>query len=72
MDKVGLYIGVIVFIYWFGFSFNEYVYFYVCVVDGVFEEVEGEGDVDVIFWILLLGVIFYVVIGIDVVIVVLV
>ena len=44
MDKAGLHIGAIAFIHRFGSSLNEHVHFHVCVVDGVFEEVEGEGD----------------------------
>ncbi|HNV60297.1 MAG TPA: transposase [Rhodoferax sp.] len=30
----------------FGSSLNAHVHFHVCVVDGVFEEVAGEGDAD--------------------------
>ena len=35
------------FIHRFGSSLNGHVHFHVCVVDGVFEEVPGEGDTDV-------------------------
>ena len=41
-DKESLHIGAIAFIHRFGSSLNEHVHFHVCVVDGVFEEVEGE------------------------------
>lgn len=34
------------FIHRFGSSLNEHVHFQVCAVDGVFEEVAGEGDAD--------------------------
>ena len=36
----------IAFIHHFGSSINEHVHFHVCVVDGVFEEVPGQGDAD--------------------------
>ena len=45
-DKESLHIGAVAFIHRFGSSLNEHVHFHVCVVDGVFEEVEGEGDAD--------------------------
>jgi len=43
-DKASLHIGAVAFIHRFGSSLNEHVHFHVCVVDGVFEEVAGEGD----------------------------
>ena len=46
-DKANLHIGAVAFIHRFGSSLNEHVHFHVCAVDGVFEEVAGEGgDVD--------------------------
>ena len=45
MDKAGLHIGAIAFIHRFGSSLNE-TSTSTFVVDGVFEEVEGEGDAD--------------------------
>jgi hypothetical protein len=45
-DRAALHIGAIAFIHRFGSSLNEHVHFHVCVVDGVFEEVAGEGDAD--------------------------
>jgi hypothetical protein len=46
-DKAALHIGAVAFIHRFGSSLNEHVHFHVCAVDGVFEEVTGEGgDVD--------------------------
>ena len=47
VDKAALHIGAIAFIHRFGSSLNEHVHFHVCVVDGVFEEVPGDGDVQV-------------------------
>ncbi len=47
VDKAVLHIGAIAFIHRFGSSLNGHVHFHVCVVDGVFEEVAGECDVDV-------------------------
>jgi len=44
VDKVALHIGAVAFIHRFGSSLNEHVHFHVCAVDGVFEEVVGEGD----------------------------
>ena len=41
-----LHIGAVAFIHRFGSSLNEHVHFHVCVVDGVFEAVEGEGSAD--------------------------
>ena len=45
-DKAALHIGAIAFIHRFGSSLNEHVHFHVCAVDGVFEEVAGEGAAD--------------------------
>jgi len=47
VDRAALHIGAVAFIHRFGSSLNGHVHFHVCVVDGVFEEVAGEGDVDV-------------------------
>ena len=44
VDKAALHIGAVAFIHRFGSSLNEHVHFHVCVVDGVFEVVQGEGD----------------------------
>ena len=41
VDKANLHIGAVAFIHRFGSSLNEHVHFHVCVVDGVFEEVQG-------------------------------
>ena len=46
VDKAALHIGAIAFIHRFGSSLNQHVHFHVCVVDGVFEAVAGEGDAD--------------------------
>jgi hypothetical protein len=46
VDKAPLHIGAIAFIHRFGSSLNGHVHFHVCVVDGVFEAVVGDGDVD--------------------------
>ena len=46
VDKAALHIGAIAFIHRFGSSLNGHVHFHVCVVDGVFEEVAGQGDAD--------------------------
>lgn len=46
VEKAALHIGAIAFIHRFGSSLNEYVHFHVCVVDGVFETVAGEGTTD--------------------------
>jgi hypothetical protein len=45
-DKANLHIGAVAFIHRFGSSLNEHVHFHVCAVDGVFEEVAGEGGAD--------------------------
>jgi hypothetical protein len=46
VDKAALHIGAIAFIHRFGSSLNGHVHFHVCAVDGVFEEVAGQGDAD--------------------------
>ena len=46
VDKAALHIGAVAFIHRFGSSLNGHVHFHVCVVDGVFEQVPGEGDAD--------------------------
>jgi hypothetical protein len=46
-DKAALHIGAVAFIHRFGSSLNEHAHFHVCAVDGVFEEVAGDGDADV-------------------------
>ena len=46
VDKAALNIGAVAFIHRFGSSLNEHVHFHVCAVDGVFEEVAGEGGAD--------------------------
>jgi hypothetical protein len=46
VDKAALHIGAVAFIHRFGSSLNGHVHFHVCAVDGVFEEVAGQGDVD--------------------------
>lgn len=63
MDKATLHIGAVAFIHRFGSSLNEHVHFHVCVVDGVFEEVAGEGDADV--QAISPGVIYHPATGID-------
>jgi hypothetical protein len=45
VDTAALHIGAVAFIHRFGSSLNEHVHFHVCVVDGVFEEVAGNTDV---------------------------
>ena len=42
-NKSALHIGAVAFIHRFGSSLNEHVHFHVCVVDGVFEEVQRDG-----------------------------
>ena len=44
MDRAALQIGALAFIHRFGSSLNGHVHFPVCVVDGVFGEVAGEGE----------------------------
>jgi hypothetical protein len=41
--QAALHFGAVAFIHRFGSSLNEHVHFHVCAVDGVFEEVAGEG-----------------------------
>jgi hypothetical protein len=60
-DKAALHIGAVAFIHRFGSSMNEHVHFLVCVVDGVFEEVAGDADVQVAAP----GVVFHTASGID-------
>ena len=38
-----IHIGAVACIHRFGFSLNEHVHFHVCAVDGVFDEVAGQG-----------------------------
>lgn len=65
VDKAALHIGAIAFIHRFGSSLNEHVHFHVCVVDGVFEEVAGEGEGDARAQAHLPGVIFHPATGVD-------
>ena len=65
MDKAGLHIGAIAFIHRFGSSLNEHVHFHVCVVDGVFEELVGEGSADAAMQVSASGVVFHPATGID-------
>jgi Putative transposase len=60
-DRPALHIGAVAFINRFGSSLNEHVHFHVCVVDGVFEEVAGNADVQAAA----LGVVFQPASGID-------
>jgi Putative transposase/Transposase zinc-binding domain len=48
VDKAALHIGAVAFIHHFGSSLNKHVHFHVCVIDGVFEQVQGgaAGDAD--------------------------
>ena len=46
LDKAALHIGAVACIHRFGSSLNGHVHFHVCAVDGVFEEVAGQGDAD--------------------------
>jgi len=46
VDRAALHVGAVAFIHRFGSSLNGHVHFHVCVVDGVFEEVPGQGDAD--------------------------
>jgi len=46
VDRAALHIGAVAFIHRFGSSLNGHVHFHVYAVDGVFEEVAGEGDTD--------------------------
>jgi hypothetical protein len=45
-NNAALHFGVIAFIHRFGSSLNEHVHFYVCAVDGVFEEAPSDGGSD--------------------------
>ena len=45
-SRVSPHIGAVAFIHRFGSSLNEHVHLHVCAVDGVFEEVAGEGGAD--------------------------
>jgi hypothetical protein len=65
MDKAGLHIGAIAFIHRFGSSLHEHVHFHVCVVDGVFEELVGEGAAQPQAQATAPRVIFHPAIGID-------
>ena len=65
MDKADLHIGAIAFIHRFGSSLNEHVHFHVCVVDGVFEELAGEGSADAAMQVSASGVVFHPATGID-------
>jgi len=65
-DKAALHIGAIAFIHRFGSSLNEHVHFHVCAVDGVFEEVAGEGDADADDQARSPGVIFHPATGVNV------
>ncbi|WP_270908579.1 transposase, partial [Listeria innocua] len=49
----------------FGSSLNEHVHFHVCVVDGVFEQVPGEGDADAQEAAIPAGVLFHPATGVD-------
>ena len=59
VNKTALHIGAVAFIHRFGSSLNEHVHFHVCVVDGVFEEVAGEGGAAAQAQALSPGVIFH-------------
>ena len=60
-DRAALHIGAVAFIHRFGSSLNEHVHFHVCVVDGVFEEMAGNADVQAAAP----GVVFHPASGID-------
>jgi hypothetical protein len=45
-DEAALHIGAVAFIHRFGSSLNTHVHFHVCVIDGVFEVMQGEVDTD--------------------------
>ena len=49
VDRAALRITAVSLIHRFGSSLNGHVHFHVCVVDGVFEEVAGQGDTDAQF-----------------------
>ncbi len=65
VDKANLHIGAVAFIHRFGSSLNEHVHFHVCVVDGVFEEVAGEGGADAPMQASAPGVVFHPASGIN-------
>ncbi len=65
VDKAALHIGAVAFIHRFGSSLNEHVHFHVCAVDGVFEEVAGEGGADAHAQARSPGVIFHPATGAD-------
>jgi len=65
LDKAALRIGAIAFIHRFGSSLNEHVHFHVCAVDGVFEEVAGQGNADADEQACSPGVIFHPGTGLD-------
>ena len=65
VDKAALHIGAVAFIHRFGSSLNEHVHFHVCVVDGVFEELVGEGAAQPQAQATAPRVIFHPAIGID-------
>jgi hypothetical protein len=62
VDRAGLRIGAVAFIHRFGSSLNQHVHFHVCVVDGVFEVVQGKVDAQATAPP---GVMFHAVSGID-------
>jgi len=59
VDKAALHIGAVAFIHRFGSSLNGHVHFHVCAVDGVFEEVPGEGEGDTDAQSSLPGIVFH-------------
>ena len=59
VDKAALHIGAVAFIHRFGSSLNAHVHFHVCVVDGVFDAVAGEGEADAVVQASPLGVVFH-------------
>jgi len=65
VNNAALHIGAVAFIHRFGSSLNEHVHFHVCVVDGVFEQVPGEGDADAQEAAIPAGVLFHPATGVD-------
>jgi hypothetical protein len=65
VDRAALHIGAVAFIHRFGSSLNGHVHFHVCVVDGVFEQVPGEGDADAQEAAIPAGVLFHPATGVD-------
>jgi hypothetical protein len=65
VDKTALHIGAVAFIHRFGSSLNDHVHIHVCAVDGVFEEVAGEGDADAHAQARAPGVVFHPATGVD-------